>query len=64
MSNQSIQKRLLSVEEAARYLGLSPRTIYNAVAPKSKKPFTVKPKRVGKLVKFDVRDLERYVDSI
>jgi predicted DNA-binding transcriptional regulator AlpA len=64
MDNKSIQKRLLSVEEAARYLGLSPRTIYNAVAPKSKNPFPVKPKRVGKLVKFDVQDLERYVDSI
>ncbi|MBW2083087.1 MAG: helix-turn-helix domain-containing protein [Deltaproteobacteria bacterium] len=57
-------KRLLSVEEAAQYLGLSPRTIYNAVAPKSKRPFPVKPKRVGKLVKFDIRDLERYVESL
>lgn len=57
-------KRLLSVEEAAEYLGLSPRTIYNAVAPKSKRPFPVKPKRVGKLVKFDIRDLERYVESL
>lgn len=57
-------KRLLSVEEAAAYLGLSPRTIYNGVAPKSKKPFPVKPKRVGKLVKFDIRELERYVESL
>ena len=57
-------KRLLSVEEAAQYLGLSPRTIHNAVAPKSKRPFPVKPKRVGKLVKFDIRDLERYVESL
>ena len=59
-----IEKRLLSVEEAAEYLGISPRTIYNAVAPKSKNPFPVKPKRVGKLVKFDIRDLEKYVESL
>jgi excisionase family DNA binding protein len=57
-------KRLLSVDEAAEYLGVSPRTIYNAVAPKSKNPFPVRPKRVGKLVKFDIRDLERYVESL
>jgi excisionase family DNA binding protein len=57
-------KRLLNVEETATYLGLSPRTIYNAVARKSKKPFPVKPKRIGKLVRFDIRDLERYVESL
>jgi len=57
-------KRLLSVEETATYLGLSPRTIYNAVARKSKKPFPVKPKRIGKLVRFDIRDLEHYVESL
>lgn len=57
-------KRLLSVEEAATYLGLSPRTIYNGVARRSKKPFPIKPKRVGRLVKFDIRDLERYVESL
>ena len=57
-------KRLLSVEETARYLGLSPRTIYNQICPKAKKPFPVKPKRVGKLVKFDIHDLNEYVDSL
>lgn len=57
-------KRLLSVQEAARYLSLSPRTLYNAVAPKSKIPFPVKAKRIGKLVRFDIRDLDRYVDSL
>ncbi len=58
------RKRLLSVEETATYLGISPRTLYNAVAPKSKKPFPVKAKRIGKAVRFDVRDLDRYIDSL
>ena len=57
-------KRLLNVSEAAVYLGLSPRTVYNAVAPQSKIPFPVKPKRIGKLVRFDIKDLDRYVDSL
>ena len=64
MDDSQPVKRLLSVEETARYLGLSPRTIYNQVCPKAKKPFPVKPKRVGKLVKFDIEALERYVDSL
>ena len=57
-------KRLLSVEETAQYLGLSPRTIYNQIGRKAKKRFPVKPKRVGKLVKFDLQELEKYVDSL
>ena len=57
-------KRLLSVEETASYLGLSPRTIYNAIAPKSKNPFPVKPKRIGKLVRFDIRDLDTFAESL
>ena len=60
---EKIQKRLLSVEEAATLLGVSPRTIYNGVAPKSKRPFPVRPKRVGKLVKFDIRELEKYITA-
>ena len=61
---QKSTKRLLNVEETATYLGLSPRTIYNAVARKSKRPFPVKPKRIGRLIRFDIRDLERYIESI
>jgi predicted DNA-binding transcriptional regulator AlpA len=57
-------KRLLTIKEAAAYLGLSPRTLYNAVAPKSKNPFPVKPKRIGKLVRYDVRDLDRWIDAL
>lgn len=57
-------KRLLSVEETAKYLGLSPRTIYNGVCRRAKKRFPVKPKRVGKLVKFDIRDLDIYIESL
>ncbi|MGA1824118.1 MAG: helix-turn-helix transcriptional regulator [bacterium] len=58
------EKRLLSVEEAARYLGISVRTVYNQVGRKAKKKFPVKVKRIGKLVKFDIRDLDAYIESL
>ena len=57
-------KRLLSVDETASYLGLSPRTIYNGIAPKTKTPFPIKPKRWGKRVLFDIKDLESFADSL
>jgi predicted DNA-binding transcriptional regulator AlpA len=56
-------KRLLNVDETAIYLGLAPRTIYNAIAPKSKKPFPIKPKRIGKLVRFDIKDPDAFIDA-
>ena len=56
--------RLMSVEEAAEYLGLSPRTLYNKIAPKAKDPFPVRPKRIGKLVKFDRLQLDQWIDSL
>lgn len=59
-----VVRRLLNVKEAAEYLGLSPRTLYNMSAPKSKKPFPVKPKRIGKLLKWDLRELEEFVDNL
>ena len=60
-----VGKRLLTVQEAALYLGISPRTIYNAVAPKSKTPFIgLRVKHVGKLVRFDINDLGKYVDAL
>ena len=61
---QSRGRRLLSVPEAAKYLGISPKTIYNGIYSKAETPFPVKPKRAGRRVLFDVRDLESYVDSL
>ncbi len=57
-------KRMYSVEELAEYLGLSPRTIYNGLTKNCKKPFPIRPKRIGKLVKFDLKDIEKYIASL
>lgn len=59
-----MEKRMLSIADTAIYLGLSKRTLYNGIAPKSKKPFPVKPKRIGDRVLFDVKDLDSYIDTL
>ena len=58
------KKRLFTVDEAATYLGLSPRTIYNGIHPKTKKPFPVKPKRFGRKPLFEKADLDRFVENL
>jgi predicted DNA-binding transcriptional regulator AlpA len=57
-------KRLLDIRETATYLGLQPRSIYNRIGPRSKNPFPVRPKRVGRKVLFDVRELEEFVANL
>ncbi len=57
-------KRLLDVQETADYLGIAPRSIYNAIHRGSEKPFPVKPKRIGRSVRFDIQELDEYVESL
>ncbi len=59
-----IQPRLLTVNQTASYLAISPRTIYNQIAPAAIKKFPVRAKRVGGVVRFDIRDLEEYVNEL
>jgi len=56
--------RLLDIVEAAIYLGISPKTIRNRLGLKTSNPFPVKPKRIGRKILFDIKDLDNYVDSI
>jgi excisionase family DNA binding protein len=50
--------RLLSVPQAARYLGVATHTLYNLVAPGSKRQLPIKPIRLGRKVLFDLYDLD------
>ena len=58
---QSIGRRLISVEEAAKLMGISSKTIYNEL---SKKHFPIRAKRHGRRVLFDVRDVEAHISMI
>ena len=61
---KTLDKKLLSAEETAEYLGISVRTIYNRTGRKSKVKFPVKPKRIGKLLRFDRKEIDDYIDSL
>jgi excisionase family DNA binding protein len=64
IKNDIIRSRLLTVEQTARYLNLAPRTIYNGIHHKTKKPFPVRPKRIGGAVRFDLRELDEYINQL
>jgi hypothetical protein len=61
---RDIAPRMLSVEDAARYIGLAAKTIRNRIGSKAEKPFPVKPKRIGGRVLFDIKDLNTYLDCL
>lgn len=58
-----MEKRLYSVNEVATMLGLSATSLRNKVAPSAARPFPIKPIRVGGAVRFDIRDIETYLQS-
>ena len=64
LKNGPVEKRLYSVKETAVILNISPRSIYNAIHRKASKPFPIKVKRIGRLVRFDVKDIIKYIDSL
>jgi len=61
MSDATKPKRLFDVRSAAEYLGIATGTIYNEL---SKGTFPIRPKRIGKLVRFDLRDMDKYIDDL
>jgi len=58
------QRRLLPVEAAAAYLGISPKTIRNGLGPKAAKPFPIRPVRVSGRVLFRKDDLDAFIDGL
>ena len=55
---------LLTVEETAQKLKISKQTIYNRVARKSKHPFPIKPRRIGRCVRFALKDVEAFMEGV
>lgn len=64
MKVEKIRPRPVSLEDAACYLGLAPKTLRNRTGPRAENPLTFKPKRIGRKVVFDVRDLDKFVDGL
>ncbi len=61
---RTTQHRLLPVEAAAAYLGISPKTIRNGLGPKAAKSFPVRPVKVSGRVLFRREDLDRFIDGL
>lgn len=53
-----VERRLLSVREAATYLGRSPKALYNDVSAR-RLPFV----KIGRSLRFDLRDLEALIEA-
>lgn len=57
----NLEKRMLGIKELSTYLGLSPQTIYNQLSAGT---FPIKTKRFGRLLKWDRRDVDRFLDRL
>jgi hypothetical protein len=57
-------RHLLPVDDAATYLGISPKTIRNGLSRGAEKPFPIRPVRVAGRVLFRRVDLDRFVESL
>ena len=58
VSNGEIGRRLLKVEEAARFLGLTVDTVYKKARLRE-----VPSVKVGRALRFDIKALERFVEQ-
>ena len=59
-----MEDKLLTIKEVARLLQISERTIYNQVRKGAERPFPIKVKRVGKLIRFAAKDVQHYIDKL
>jgi excisionase family DNA binding protein len=57
----ALEKRMLSIQEVSDYLGVSPQTIYNKLSAGT---FPIKTKRIGRRLKWDRRDVIRYLEKL
>lgn len=56
--------KLLTIKEVAKILQISERSIYNQVRKGAEKPFPIKAKRHGRLIRFDPEDVQKYIDQL
>lgn len=54
----------MTVDLAARYIGLAPKTLRNRLCRRAENPFPVKCRRQGGKVIFFKEDLDAYLDDL
>ena len=60
---KKIESPYLNVREAAEYLRVSARMLYNRCAPGAVSPLPIKVKRIGRRLLFDKRELDKFMDD-
>ena len=60
---EAIRPRLVSITDAALYLGLAVKTLRNRLSDKEN-PFPVRPRYYGGKPLFEVNELDAFVDSL
>ena len=61
MREQFRGKRLMSVQDLAQYLGMSPWTVRAKIRNDE---FPFKPRRLWRFLKFDIEEVDRYINSL
>jgi len=61
VKDQFKDKRLLNVQELAHYLGMSHWTVRAKVRNNE---FPFKARRLGKFLRFDIHEVDRYINSL
>jgi len=60
---ETIRPRLVSIADAAQYLGLAPKTLRNRLSDKESQ-FPVKPRYYGGKPLFEIAELDAFIDSL
>ena len=61
MGGERLEKRMMGIEELSEYIGLKPQTIRNRI---SSGTFPIPTKKIGRLLKWDRKDVDRYLDRL
>jgi len=61
VKDQFKDKRLISVQELAHYLGMSHWTVRAKVRNDE---FPFKPRRLGRFLRFDIQEVEHYINTL
>lgn len=58
-------QRMLNVRQVAKYLGISPRTVYNMISGKNRETCPIpKPKKIGSRLVWDIIKLDEFISNL
>lgn len=56
-----MERRMIGIDELAEYIGIRPQTIRNKI---NLGTFPIPTRKIGRLLKWDRRDVDRYLDRL